>query len=99
MAKFAQRIEGIPVPNQEEEVESVVETLQGILDNLRGQPTDDSDLKGDCCVCYEGFNTTERKPISAQCGHVVCITCMASGEITTCPKCSEVIEKVIPLFV
>ena len=101
MKKLAERMPGIPVPgptvNEEGDIVPNMR-LREILDNLRDQPTEDSDLKGDCCVCYETFNSTERKPVTSQCGHVVCITCMASGQLRNCPKCSTRIEKVIPLF-
>lgn len=100
--KMSERMEGIdvPEPTVNDDGDVVPGTgLTDILETLKNQPTEDSDLGGECCICYEKFNGTQRKPVASQCGHVVCITCMASGHLRNCPKCSTRITKVIPLFV
>ena len=76
------------------------ESLHKILEDLNGQPSEDSDLKGGCVVCYESFNTTIHKPVALQCGHVMCLSCIGhvKESMGSCPKCSKMISKVIPLF-
>ena len=72
--------------------------LNNIIQNLRDQPAEESDIKGNCVICFEDFNSTIHKPVAFQCGHVMCMSCVASGLLEKCPKCSKRIEKVIPLF-
>lgn len=72
--------------------------LKAVIENLKDQPSEESDLKGNCVVCYEDFNSTVHKPVAFQCGHVLCMSCVATGLLEKCPKCSKEIKKVIPLF-
>lgn len=71
--------------------------LRAEFERIRDQPTDDSDIKGDCVICYEGFNTTDRKPVAFNCGHVLCIQCALN--IERCPKCNGEINMIIPLYI
>lgn len=73
-------------------------TARQILDGFQDVPAEASDIRGDCCVCYESFNTTIRKPVAFNCGHVMCLTCVSNENIRDCPKCSGRITKIIPLF-
>lgn len=72
--------------------------LNVVIGNLRDQPSEESDLRGNCVVCYEDFDSTIHKPVAFQCGHVICMSCVATGLLEKCPKCSKKIKKVIPLF-
>jgi len=95
MQKLIENMEHvIPIENGN----SGKEQLKLMLENMNDQPSESTDLKGDCVVCWETFNNMERKPVAFQCGHVVCIKCAANDTIHKCPKCQEDIKKVFPLF-
>ena len=75
--------------------------ILSLLNSFEGQEGEDFIPDGQCpqcMVCYEKFNNTVHKPVAFQCGHVLCITCIASGQINQCPKCNAEITSVIPLF-
>ena len=72
--------------------------ILALLNSFEGQEGEDLIPNAQCMVCYEKFNNTVHKPVAFQCGHVLCITCIASGQINQCPKCNAEITSVIPLF-
>ena len=53
----------------------------------------------ECQICCHYFNHSNRKPVTAKCGHVNCISCMTSLAKQTCPDCRAPFQKedLIPL--
>ena len=87
-----------PLPVNEDEDVRPHDQAKKILERLRKMPADDSDIKGNCVVCYEDFNSTSHKPVALSCGHVVCLSCVSNDLLRRCPKCSKDITKIIPLY-
>ena len=77
----------------------VDEGMRDALERMKNQPIQESKLLGECVVCYDRFNCSTNKPVAFQCGHVVCISCIATGNLNDCPFCQEKVKKMIPLFV
>ena len=71
-----------------------------MFERIKNIPSESSDLSGNCVVCYDTFNTTDKKPIAFQCGHILCIECICK-HVETCPKCNNGnrITTFIPLYV
>jgi len=87
-----------PLPVSEDEDVSPHDKAKEILERLRNMPAEDSDIKGNCVVCYEDFDNTSHKPVALGCGHVVCLSCVSNDVLRRCPKCSKSIVKIIPLY-
>ena len=50
-----------------------------------------------CLICFEIYNTSNRKPYVLNCGHTFCFDCLEK-QINSCPTCRLIITNKIPNY-
>ena len=47
----------------------------------------------ECHICYNLFDTEDRRPLNLECSHTFCKGCISQGRLRTCPTCRYPIKK------
>ena len=92
------------VKNMKKELESARTHIKQLISNKSEKHEENNIPKGfDCNICFESYDTENKKPIALSCGHIICEMCLITYtkkiKDAGCPTCRKKIERVFVLYV